>query len=236
MGNFAWMGPRVEEHSIRHELDPLWPKFSSIILEENHRQGDDKSYGDMLNRIRVEEHTEEDILLLKSRVFPIKSKEVQESQFYIAPLRVNVHKWNTEKLNKNKSEAFQTRAVHLDAMRKNFTPYVDEKDGVVGNTGFMDILTLKLKCPVMITANINTSDGITNGSIGTLFDVVRNHKGEIQYLVVDLANPTKGRSNTASYPGITKGVAGRIVLERMKWDYPLKKKGRKGLRKYTVLS
>ena len=227
MGNFAWMGPRVEEHQIRHELDPLWPKFSSIILEENHRQGDDKSYGDMLNRIRVEDHTDEDILALKERVFPMKSKEVQESQFYIAPLRVNVHKWNTEQLNKHKSEAFQIQAIHLDAMRKNFTPYVDEKDGVVGNTGFMDILTLKLKCPVMITTNINTSDGITNGSIGTLFDVVRNHKGEIHYLVIDLANPTKGGSNTASYPGITKGVPGRIVLEKVKHDYPLKKRGGK---------
>ena len=34
-------------------MDPLWPKFKSVILEENHRQGDDRSYGDMLNRIRV---------------------------------------------------------------------------------------------------------------------------------------------------------------------------------------
>ena len=252
IGHFTWMAPTVEEHEIRHnitglywqtkknshcrhELDPLWPKFSSIILEENHRQGDDKSYGDMLNRIRVEEHTEEDIFALEGRVFPRSSKDVQECNFFIAPKRVNVHKWNTEQLNKNKAEAFQIQAIHLDAMRKNFTPFVDEKDGVVGNTGFMDILTLKLKCPVMVTTNINTSDGITNGSIGTLFDVVRNHKREIQYLVVDLANPTKGRSNTASYPGITKGVAGRIVLEKVKWEYPLKKRGGKGGSSATVI-
>ena len=135
MGNFAWMGPRVEEHSIRHELDPLWPKFSSIILEENHRQGDDKSYGDMLNRIRVEEHTEEDILALKRRVFPRNSREVQDCNFFIASLRANVHKWNIEQLNKLKGEAFQIKAIHLDAMRKNFTPFVDDKDGVVANTG-----------------------------------------------------------------------------------------------------
>ena len=247
------MAPTVEEHEIRHniarlnwqpkincphfrhELDPLWPKFSSIILEENHRQGDDKSYGDMLNRIRVDEQTEEDILALKSRVFPRSSREVQDCNFFIAPLRVKVHKWNVEQLNKLKGEAFQIKAIHLDAMRKNFTPFVDEKDGVVANTGFMDVLTLKLGCPVMVTTNINTSDGITNGSLGTLFDVVRNHKGEIQYLVVDLTNPTKGRSNTASYPGITKGVPGRIVLEKVKWDYPLKKKGGQGGSSATVI-
>ena len=160
---------------------------------------------------------------MEGRLFPRSSKEVQDCNFFIAPLRRNVHKWNTEQLNKLQAEAFEIQAIHLDAMRKNFTPFVDEKDGVVGNTGFMDILTLKLGCPVMVTTNINTSDGITNGCLGTLFDVHKNHKGQIQYLVVDLADPTKGRSNTASYPGITKGVAGRIVLEKVKWDYPLKK-------------
>ena len=43
----------ISTYLLRFMLDPLWPKFQSVILEENHRQGDDKSYGDMLNRIRV---------------------------------------------------------------------------------------------------------------------------------------------------------------------------------------
>ena len=76
----------------------------------------------MLNRIRVEEHTAEDILALKDRVFPRSSEKVQKSSFFIAPLRVNVAKWNTEKLNENKGGAFTIKAIHLDAMRRHETP------------------------------------------------------------------------------------------------------------------
>ena len=34
-------------------------------MEENHRQGKDKSYADMLNRIRVGKQTQEDIEILR---------------------------------------------------------------------------------------------------------------------------------------------------------------------------
>ena len=174
---------------------------------------------------QVDSHTEEDLLALKKRVFPEKSKEVQSCEFYIAALRVAVHKWNCEKLNRMTSEAFTIPAIHINPLQKNFTPFIDDKDGVVGNTGFLDQLVIKIGAPIMVINNINTSDGITNGTIGTLFDVVRNAKKEIHYLVIDLANPSKGRSNTAAYPTITKGVSGRIAVEKLRWDYPLKKKG-----------
>ena len=37
-------------------------------MEENHRQGDDRSYADMLNRIRIGDQTNEDIEELQKRV------------------------------------------------------------------------------------------------------------------------------------------------------------------------
>ena len=175
--------------------------------------------------IQVNSHTEEDLLALKKREFPEKSKEVQSCDFYIAALRVLVHKWNCEKLNSMKSEAFTIPAIHINPLQKDFTPFIDEKDGVVGNTGFLDQLVLKIGAPIVVINNINTSDGITNGTPGTLFEVKRNAKKEIVYLVIDLANPSKGRSNTAANSTITKGVPGRIVLEKVRWDYPLRKKG-----------
>ena len=161
---------------------------------------------------------------MKKREFPEKSKEVQSCDFYMAALRVVVHKRNCEKLNSMKSEAFTIPAIHINPLQKDFTPFIDEKDGVVGNTGFSDQLVLKIGAPIMVINNIDTSDGITNGTPGKLYDVIRNAKGEIVYLVVDLANPSKGRSNTAAYSNITKGVPGRIVLEKVRWEYPLRKK------------
>ena len=84
---------------------------------------------------QVDSHTEEDLLALEDRVFPMRSKEVQSCKFYIAPFRVDVHKWNTEKLNSVKGETFTIKAIHFNALQKHFKPFIDEKDGVVGNTG-----------------------------------------------------------------------------------------------------
>ena len=72
---------------------------------------------------------------MEDRVFPMHSKEVQSCKFYIAPFRVDVHKWNTEKLNSMKGEPFTIKAIHFNPMQKDFTPFIDEKDGVVANTG-----------------------------------------------------------------------------------------------------
>ena len=52
--------------------------------------------------------------------------------------------------------------------------------------GFIDELNLKIGAAVMVTINIETSDGIINGTLGTLVDVKKNSKKEIHYLVIDL--------------------------------------------------
>ena len=43
--------------------------FSSILLTSNHRQGKDKTYADLLNRVRVGQQTDEDMDLLRTRVW-----------------------------------------------------------------------------------------------------------------------------------------------------------------------
>ena len=49
-------------------LSPLWELFESVELTINHRQGSDHEYGNLLNRVRMGEHTQEDIDLLATRV------------------------------------------------------------------------------------------------------------------------------------------------------------------------
>ena len=89
----------------------------------------------------------------------------------------------------------------------------------------------------MVNNNIDTSDGVTNGTLGMLVDVIKNPKNEIHFLVIDLGNPSKGRSNTARHETITKGKPGRIVLEKVRWDYLDKKQkgGGKGGATATVI-
>merc|ERR1712020_556633 len=78
-------------------LRNLWRRFTVVHLEENHRQGEDKEYGDLLNRVRVGAHTEEDIELLKTRVTP-KDDPVLKDSLHIYGTNAKVNARNSEKL------------------------------------------------------------------------------------------------------------------------------------------
>ena len=51
--------------------------FTVVNLEENHRQGDDKSYADLLNRVRIGEHTDADLKILESQVRDKNDEELK---------------------------------------------------------------------------------------------------------------------------------------------------------------
>ena len=67
-GRYIFLNPRNSQFFLTSEIDPLWEKFQCINLEINHRQGEDKEYANMLNRIRIGEEIAEDIRKLEERV------------------------------------------------------------------------------------------------------------------------------------------------------------------------
>ena len=61
MGRYICDEPIGKEFKIVHTLEPRWMMFKPLILETNHRQGNDKPYAELLNRIRMGKQTEDDI-------------------------------------------------------------------------------------------------------------------------------------------------------------------------------
>ena len=57
----------------------LWRSFQVIILTKNHRQGKDKPFADMLNRIREGKQTQEDIDKLATRVRPENHPDISSN-------------------------------------------------------------------------------------------------------------------------------------------------------------
>ena len=55
LGRFAFDKPICEDYHLAYGdgSDSLWKSFNVLILTENHRQGNDKIYADLLNRVRV---------------------------------------------------------------------------------------------------------------------------------------------------------------------------------------
>ena len=41
------------QYAITHMLDPRWELLKVLTLIENHRQGEDRQFANLLNRIRV---------------------------------------------------------------------------------------------------------------------------------------------------------------------------------------
>ena len=61
--------------------------FKVLNLEVNHRQGEDKEYAEMLNRMRIRAMTVEDEEKLRTRVRCKGSKDLKTVSLYIVPTR-----------------------------------------------------------------------------------------------------------------------------------------------------
>ena len=234
MGKFIFEAPMNPEYSTVHKLASRWEMFTSVLLEKNHRQGRDKDYADLLNRIRTGVHTEEDLDVLRTRVRPLDHKDVTGAELYIGCVRADVGKMNDKYLRKLPGEYIRIYAVNHHPTMKNYDPKPDKKDGAIGKTAFLAVLTLKVGAKVMIIHNIDVPDMLTNGQLGVLRDVIRigdgKHPKNIQILVVELRDKKAGKSNQEKNKDFAKKYPGCVFIERVSWQYSLtsKKTGTSG--------
>ena len=84
-GRFSFDKPSCEDYHLAYGngSNTLWRSFQVINLTENRRQGNDKTYADMLNRIRVGDQTREDMDLLRKRLRPKNHPDLKNA-LYIA--------------------------------------------------------------------------------------------------------------------------------------------------------
>ena len=223
MGRYIFQDPLNQDFITTHRIDSRWNKFSSVILEKNHRQGKDKQYADLLNRVRIETHTEEDLELLETRVRPKGHKDLKEVDIYITGKRKECAKANLLYIVRLSGSMLKLRAIHDHPLRKNYKGRVDSRDGTVGDTGFMDQLILKENAKVMIIYNINTLDSLTNGQIGVLVDATKSQDDKVNMLIIKLNNPKAGQENRKQNPELAKKYPNCVFIERIKHTYSLRK-------------
>ena len=224
MGHYIMDRPINPEFKITHALNPRWEMFQSLILETNHRQGKDKSYADLLNRIRIGQHTEEDLLLLRTRVRQEGDVELKDVGLYIVGTRKQCAKLNSDYLNSSKGELYTMKATHHHATQKKYKPFIEPKEGAVASTSFIDELKLKIGNKIIIIHNICTVDGLTNGQLGTLEAVVKTKNNQVDKLIIKLFNKSAGVKNRQSHPFLATKYPDCIVVERVSNQYPLRKK------------
>ena len=225
MGRYICDEPINKEFKITHSIQPRWKLFKSLILEKNHRQGNDKPYADLLNRIRVGEQTNEDINLLKTRVRPANHPDLKKASLYIVCKRMDCAKINAQYLNSLKGDMINLKAIHHHATQKNYKPYIEPKEGAVASTSFINELKLKIGAKIMVIHNIDTADSLTNGQLGELVDIIKTTKGEVDKLVIKLKNKNAGKFNKSKYPGLTAKYPDCVIIDRVSNQYTLRKNG-----------
>ena len=218
-GSYIFEVPKKEKYRQVSKLLNLWEMFETVELEENHRQGEDKEYANLLNRLRFKIRTEtlskEDLELLNSRVLPCNTEE-EIIKIYGKNMSVNIE--NAKRLGHIKKPLYKIAAIHIPN-RKNVKI---NADGSIEDTAFLDQLQLKEGARIILIHNINTADGLTNGAQGTLIKIV-SVEAKVRYLLIKFDKKTVGIEQREKYKFITcKHEATDLTpLERINFSYTL---------------
>ena len=154
-GRYIFEEPSNERWRIGHQLESLWEAFLPIKLTYNHRQEGQGRFAELLQRMARGIKTEEDLSLLRSRVFPENDPSIPADTHYVFPTKKLVKKYNEQKLNQLDGELEILRATNILSTRRQFEPPVDESDGKVRNTPLTNVLFLKRGARMVLIHNID---------------------------------------------------------------------------------
>ena len=120
------------------------------------------------------------------------------------------------------------KAVHHHPQQKNFKVKIDDKDGTVGGTAFLDTLKIKVGARTMVIHNVDVVDGITNGQLGVVVAFIKTKTGNVDKIVFKPRDSTIGEINRSKYPSLSSKYPGCIFIEKVSFQYSMTKKGTSG--------
>jgi len=150
--------------------------FKMYDLTEKMRSLEDPPFSDMCDRIATNTITDEDAATLRDRIIECP-EEYSNDEYKKGDLAIRLRdkltreRINSEKLDLIEGEKFSFKA---DDVCRTADRYIE--DAVLQlpytQTGQLPLyLEVKIDSPVMLTTNLNKSDGLTNGARGYVVDV-----------------------------------------------------------------
>ena len=99
----------------------------------------------------------------------------------------------------------------------------------------MDQLRVKIGCKIILIHNIDTADGLTNGQLGKLLEVIRSEDGSIAKIIIEFKNENAGKQNRAKNSQLSSKYPRGTVIEKVSFSYSLSKKATAGSSRATVI-
>ena len=143
----------------------LWKRnFKIVELTEIQRQKDDMQFASLLNRVRVGQHTEDDLNVLKTRQINKESDEYPGLCTHIFAYNRDVNQHNECMLSTLPGPLFTISS--LDSKNDNQTGRIDSVSLSDKAGGLSKEITLGVGAKVMLTTNLDTKDGLVNSAAG----------------------------------------------------------------------
>ena len=205
----------------------LWKEqFQMIQLSEVMRQKGDSRFIELLGRVRESKCIPQDIELLQSRVISSEDPGYPEDALHVYRLNTQVDKRNEEMLNSLAPEDQQYSIKSFDSIGSQTNHMslstISKKRTETG--GLHHILKIAIGARIMLTSNVDVSDGLVNGARGQVVHIVTTNDA-ISRVLLKFDNPSIGSkslqnsTNRSAYPDA-------VVLKRNETTFLAK--GKKG--------
>jgi len=181
----------------------LWKAFQQLQLIENCRQKGDLVYAELLNRVRIGEHTKEDIALLSTRICQKLDSVGKDSPGHIEPsctmsayseggIICSTHdqrnQVNEAMFNTLAGQVYEFEAHDTDSngqpLNAGDVKYINGSKGSLPKT-----LKLKIGAIVILTRNLNVDTGLVNGTRATVSNI-NQRRGLIEIQIRDSHSET----------------------------------------------
>ena len=156
-------------------------------LNEIMRQKDDLSFADMLGRIRTGNWNDGDIAMLKSRVVNVTNPSYPQDALHAFAFNKDVNEHNMKKLNELATEKVVIYATDdkYDSTGAIDVSKLPPSKSRTETGGLETTLHLAIGARVMMTVNIDITDGLVNGAMGKVVAFQQNGAGRIHVIFVN---------------------------------------------------
>ena len=144
---------------------------------------------------------------------------------HIVPVRKSCSKYNSEYLVSLKGKNVTLKAIHYHITKKTYKPFIEMKEGAIGTTSFIDEIKVKLGAKIILIHNIDTGDGLANGQLGILADIIYTTDGKPDKLIFNLQKSGIGLQNRKRFPNIARKFPHSVIIEKVSISYSIRKKG-----------
>jgi ATP-dependent DNA helicase PIF1 len=142
---------------------------STVVLKENFRQRSDNKYIDILMRIRRSEQTEVDVSHLRERL--LKRGEQKGDIVHLVSSNRKAQEINTERLGSINSPESYYETVCIKTGDKDTCELLQKELQSQFSQRGIETVALRKGCRVLLIKNLDVTNGLVNGSIGTVEDL-----------------------------------------------------------------